>query len=236
MPRPEPLRQPQRRVALAAAASAHAACSGAGELHHRDLAPVAGVGLVSQVGAQVLDGGVGLAQPGQGVFVAQAALEELGHLAQQLVAGVVSEGVVDRLEAVQVEQEDRQRAAAMAGRPRRRPLRPWSCRSSWTGWTCRPRSFTTWSGASCSTSTCRSTLATPAGQGRCTGTKWLLPALRLLCRQLDAAGDAAAVQAASLAVLPGAVPDLLRQANTARMQRAVDAGDGAKGLTALVLH
>ena len=45
----------------------------------------------------------------------------------------------------------------------------------------------------------------------------LLPALRLLCRQLDAAGDAAAVQAASLAVLPGAVPDLLRQPATQQL-------------------
>ena len=32
------------------------------------------------------------------------------------------------------------------------------------------------------------------------------------------------------------VSDLMRQANTARMQRAVDAGDGDKGLTALYLH
>ena len=37
---PPALAEPQRRVTLAAATSTHAAASGAGELHHRDLAPV----------------------------------------------------------------------------------------------------------------------------------------------------------------------------------------------------
>lgn len=42
---PDPLAQAQRRVMLAAAASTHAAASGAGELHHRDLEPVAALEL-----------------------------------------------------------------------------------------------------------------------------------------------------------------------------------------------
>jgi serine/threonine protein kinase len=42
---PAELAQPARRVALAAAASTQAAASGAGELHHRDLAPIAALEL-----------------------------------------------------------------------------------------------------------------------------------------------------------------------------------------------
>ena len=42
---PVELAQPARRVGLAAVASTHAAASGAGELHHRDLAPVAALEL-----------------------------------------------------------------------------------------------------------------------------------------------------------------------------------------------
>ncbi|TDP91196.1 hypothetical protein [Labedaea rhizosphaerae] len=42
---PTALTESQRRVTLAAATSAHAAASGAGELHHRDLAPVAALEL-----------------------------------------------------------------------------------------------------------------------------------------------------------------------------------------------
>jgi serine/threonine protein kinase len=52
---PEALKQPLRRVTLAAAASTHAAASGAGELHHRDLAPVAALELTfSGFGGQQL--------------------------------------------------------------------------------------------------------------------------------------------------------------------------------------
>ncbi len=42
---PAALAEPLRRAALAAAASTHAAASGAGELHHRDLSPVAALEL-----------------------------------------------------------------------------------------------------------------------------------------------------------------------------------------------
>ena len=42
---PAALAEPLRRVTLAAAASKHAAASGAGDLHHRDLAPVAALEL-----------------------------------------------------------------------------------------------------------------------------------------------------------------------------------------------
>ena len=46
------------------------------------------------------------AEPGDGDVGAGRQLEPVGDLAQQLVADVVSEGVVDRLEAVQVDDHD----------------------------------------------------------------------------------------------------------------------------------
>ena len=49
------LAEPQRRATLAAAASQHAAASGAGELHHRDLEPVAALELTfADLGGQQL--------------------------------------------------------------------------------------------------------------------------------------------------------------------------------------
>src|SRR5206468_12061345 len=72
--------------------------------------------------AEALGEALGLAPPGLGsehaelvaalahdrVLVADRALELAGHLAQDLVAGGVAEAVVDALEAVEVEDEDRQ--------------------------------------------------------------------------------------------------------------------------------
>ncbi|MBL8931663.1 MAG: BREX system serine/threonine kinase PglW [Kineosporiaceae bacterium] len=52
---PAALAEPQRRATLAAATSAHAAASGAGELHHRDLSPVAALALTfADLGGQQL--------------------------------------------------------------------------------------------------------------------------------------------------------------------------------------
>src|SRR3954451_10143288 len=51
-------------------------------------------------------------EPGDGVLVADDGRETGGDLAQQLVARAVAEAVVDDLEAVEVEQEDGEAAAA----------------------------------------------------------------------------------------------------------------------------
>src|SRR5262245_12559033 len=55
------------------------------------------------------------AKPRHGVRSTERVMEARTHPAQYFVTDVVAEGVVDVLEAIQVEQEDRQRAA--------RPLR-----------------------------------------------------------------------------------------------------------------
>ena len=51
----------------------------------------------------------------QGVSCIQALLQALGHADQQLVADVVAEAVVDRLEHVQIQQADRQSPATALG-------------------------------------------------------------------------------------------------------------------------
>src|SRR6266536_119647 len=55
------------------------------------------------------------AEPGQGVGVAERALQAVGEAAQDLVAGLVAELVVDRLEAIEVEDQHRQPAAPAPG-------------------------------------------------------------------------------------------------------------------------
>ena len=69
------------------------------------------------------DGELVTAEAGGGVGRAQAAAEPVGDRAQQHVAGLVAEGVVDRLEAVEVDVEDR--------RPhvRARPAMSTACRA-----------------------------------------------------------------------------------------------------------
>ena len=62
------------------------------------------------------------AQARDGVVLAEQAREALAHLAQHLVAVVVAEGVVDLLEAVEVEQHDRD---AGLGAARRRAIACW---------------------------------------------------------------------------------------------------------------
>ena len=47
------------------------------------------------------------AEAGDGVRGAHALVEALGHLAQEVVAGRVAQGVVDRLEVVEIDEQDR---------------------------------------------------------------------------------------------------------------------------------
>jgi len=56
------------------------------------------------------------AQTRSGVGVAQHATQALAYLAEQLVAGVVTKGVVELLEAVKIEQQQRQARLACAAR------------------------------------------------------------------------------------------------------------------------
>jgi hypothetical protein len=63
------------------------------------------------------------AQPGRGVLEPEAVAETIRHRDEQLVAGRVTEAVVDRLEVVQVEEEDRQ-AAVTPVRTHERVLDP----------------------------------------------------------------------------------------------------------------
>ena len=69
------------------------------------------------------DGELVAAQPRDGIGLPQAAGETLGHDRQQAVAGDVAEAIVDRLEAVQVEDHDRDQAL-VAPRPGERALQP----------------------------------------------------------------------------------------------------------------
>ena len=65
------------------------------------------------------------ADAGEGVGGVEGLAEVVGDLAEDLVAGVVAEGVVDFLEAVEVEQEEGERAVGAAG-----ALEAWVRRSS----------------------------------------------------------------------------------------------------------
>ena len=70
------------------------------------------------------------AQPGHQVAVAGRAPQPGGQLDEHDVAGVVAEAVVDRLEAVEVEQQQRRRGPRAA--PARRAARGTAC-----GWAAR---------------------------------------------------------------------------------------------------
>ena len=56
------------------------------------------------------------AEPGRGVAGPDAAADPVGHRGQQLVAGLVAEAVVDRLEPVQVDEEHAGRLGRLAPR------------------------------------------------------------------------------------------------------------------------
>ena len=58
------------------------------------------------------------AEPRGRVGGAQDRAQPLAHLAEQLVAGVVAERVVELLEAVEIEQQQRQAGVARVGRRR----------------------------------------------------------------------------------------------------------------------
>ena len=60
------------------------------------------------------DGELVAAEAGRGVRAADARVEAAGDLDEHLVAGGVPERVVDRLEVVEVEEDDRQAAALAA--------------------------------------------------------------------------------------------------------------------------
>ncbi len=60
------------------------------------------------------DGELVAAEPRQHVIGAHGGFQPLRHLAQQRIAGAVAEGIVDVLEAVEVEHQDRERQAADA--------------------------------------------------------------------------------------------------------------------------
>ena len=86
----------------------------AGQLHRvgEDVEHAVGrcAGLVRAVaGAPDQDGELVPAEPGDGVPGADRRPQPVGHLPQQRVAGLVAEGVVDRLEAVEVDEDDRRR-------------------------------------------------------------------------------------------------------------------------------
>ena len=88
--------------------------------------------LVGVVGEH--DGELVAAEPGDGVAVAQLVLQPLGEGAQQPVARLVAEGVVDLLEVVEVEEQERDGVAgagarrAAPGRAGRRTARGWGGR------------------------------------------------------------------------------------------------------------
>ena len=65
------------------------------------------------------------AEPGQGVAAAQRLAQPGGHLPEQRVALVVAERVVDLLEAVEVDQQQADELAAVAGRRGRRGASRW---------------------------------------------------------------------------------------------------------------
>ena len=65
-----------------------------------------------------------LPDPGDGVAGAQALLEPLRNFDQQLVAEHMAETVVHQLEAVEVEEQDREHLAGMAGRASDQAFQP----------------------------------------------------------------------------------------------------------------
>ena len=109
---------------------------GRGHLHRLSLPDAAAVGLREVEQDQELVPAVA----GEDVLGADAVAEPLRHLPQQLVTGVVAEGLVDRLDPVEVEVEHREMPAVPGGARDRhlemtleeRALGPSHCRSTST--------------------------------------------------------------------------------------------------------
>ena len=76
-----------------------------------------GLRLVLEADAQ--DGELVAAEAGDQIGVAHGGLEPLRDLDQQPVAGLVAEAVVDDLEVVEVEEQDRDRLTRIGGRAKR---------------------------------------------------------------------------------------------------------------------
>ena len=82
--------------------------------HHR--------GVLRRLHVVEQDGELVAAVAGEGVALAQAGLEALAHLDEKLVADLVPEAVVDRLEAIEVHEEDGEAVPLAPSRPRERAL------------------------------------------------------------------------------------------------------------------